>query len=128
MKNITTDELVKLEICDALIDDIVTDGCVKITFSGTSFRNIVFEGGSIKELRIRGYEVFDEDEEPLFDMPDVEVLGEKIPEAIKSLLSSEPYAVEFLQKDGKTVLVAQDSTDTYELEISHEGITVISED
>ena len=122
MNKITIDELVSLEICDAIIDDISVGDGVNIVFSGTGFREVVFKRGHIHELRIRGYEVFDEDEEPLFDMPDVEVLGDKIPEALESLLACEPYAVEFKNKDGRAVLVCADSTDTYELEIEYEEI------
>ena len=118
MAKISTDTLTEYDLCDALVTGIETaENNVLISFADASVKEIRFLNAFIKELRIRGYEVLDENEEVVFDMPDVEVLGDKIPEAITALLESEPHAVEFVTSDGNAVLIINDNTDTYELEI-----------
>ena len=115
MSKISTDELINLNVSDAVIESIAADSDVRIKLSDAG--SIVFKDARITELRICGYEVLDEDEEVVFDMPDVEVLGDKIPDALKSMSEYEPHAVEFRPAEKNIVLVVNDSTDTYEIEI-----------
>ena len=82
----------------------------------------IFTEAKISEIRILGYEVLDENEEVLFDMPDVEILGDKIPDALAALNQSRPHAVEFTQEDGFAVLTLADNTDTYKIQIDFKEI------
>lgn len=122
MEKITTEKLINCSLSDARLESVQKTEDLRFVFSGAAVNSIVFKNGQITEIRIRGYEVLDEEEEVVFDMPDVEILGDKINDALASLAEYDPHAVEFVMAGENAVLVVNDNTDTYEIEVSFDEI------
>lgn len=122
MERITTEKLANFDLSDAHLEKIEQTEDVCFAFSGAVIKKVLLKNATIVEMRIRGYEVLDENEEVVFDMPDVEVLGDKIKDAVDSLMEYDPHAVEFIMANENAVLVVNDNTDTYEIEISFEEV------
>lgn len=120
MRILSAEELCALPLCDAVAENICITQDIVIGFSGAGIEKLVFSGAKAKELRIMGYEVLDENEEVVFDMPDVEILGDKIRDALFNLAETKPHAVGVTMRDNNAVLILSDDTDTYELEIAFE--------
>lgn len=117
MKKISIEELCSLTICDLKVCSISFDSNESITISlnGEKSIDISLCCGKCELILIKGYEVLNQQEEVVFDMPDVEILGSEIIPAIENLVNSEPHAVDFSAKDNKLVLNVCDESDTYEL-------------
>lgn len=119
MEKISAEKLLSLKLCDATAETKVAGGNICILLHGTDFKRIVFRNASVTEMRILGYEVLNEDEEVVFEMPDVEILGDKIPDALATLNECHPFVVEFRREDDSLVFVLNDDTDTYEIDIDY---------
>lgn len=119
MERITIEELCSVPLCDYVAEgiDMSSDADIVIMLSGGALKRIKLVSAKLTEIRIKGYEVLDENEEVVFDMPDVEILGDKIPEAILTLMQSKPHIVGFSHSAPSTVLTLTDETDTYEIEM-----------
>lgn len=118
-------ELCGISLCDAVLKGIAAiDDTVTVAVSGASISTVSFGNASVCEFRILGYEVLDENEEVVFDMPDIEIFGDKIQDAINTLMRSDPHVEGFAQKQGNAVLTVCDNTDNYEIEIRFETINV----
>lgn len=119
MNKVSVLELCALELCDCVLDSLISGDDIKMSFTGANPVKVLFKAAEIKELRILGYEVLNEDEEAVFDMPDIEVLGESIQDALTPLLEAKPHSVGFSQNDeGLICLAVSDDTDTYSIELS----------
>lgn len=114
--------LCAISLCDAVAEKLEASENFSVEFSNAPLTHVEFTEAKISEIRILGYEVLDENEEVLFDMPDVEILGDKIPDALAALNQSRPHAVEFTQEDGFAVLTLADNTDTYKIQIDFKEI------
>ena len=72
MNKVSVLELCALELCDCVLDSLISGDDIKMSFTGANPVKVLFKAAEIKELRILGYEVLNEDEEAVFDMPDIE--------------------------------------------------------
>ncbi|MBQ9950477.1 MAG: hypothetical protein IJO93_07155 [Clostridia bacterium] len=124
MDKISFEKLYTPELCDSVMEKGEVNGDITFIFSGAAFESVTFTEAHVREIRIAGYEVLDEDEEVVFDMPNIEILGEQIPDVLLPLLESKPHVVGFSRAEGAVVLTLSDTTDTYEIEIEFEDVTV----
>lgn len=118
MNKVSVSELCAIELCDCVLDSLISGDDIEMSFTGATAVRVLFKDAKIEELRILGYEVLDEDEEVVFDMPDIEVLGKSIDDALFPLLEAKPHSVGFsINDEGLICLTVSDDTDTYSIEL-----------